>query len=423
MQARPLAGADSPLFRDEALERFRGSVWQPALLSRPVPAWLLGAFSLAAAAALLGFATTFEFARKEQVQGYLSPATGWSRVAATSFGVVSRRLVNPGDAVRSGDVLLEISSGDGVEQALTVQDQMLEEIQGQRTALEARALLVTRDYEQNLALLTSQNESNRSELQRLEEEIQLAEARMRIARQRFGDAGHLVSSGALTRTDAMRLEEELQARLLSLSERRRAADRLRSVLANNVTRLAGLAVDRDLSQAAIREQSHALAMEASRIRGEGTHRVLAPRSGQVASVRVEIGDGIRPGQTLLDIVPPDSVLRGRLFVPSAAMGFVAPGQEVRVYLDAFPYERHGAQSARVVSVSATALEPGETNPNPLQGGAFYRVDVEFPHGFTIPPAQLGALRPGMTMTADLVRDYGTLLDWMLEPLRGTARRL
>ena len=59
----------------------------------------------------------------------------------------------------------------------------------------------------------------------------------------------------------------------------------------------------------------------------------------------------------------------------------------------------------------------------MRPGAHYRVDVEFPRGFALTPAQAQALRPGMTVTADLVRDYGTLVDWILEPLQGAARRL
>ena len=116
-------------------------------------------------------------------------------------------------------------------------------------------------------------------------------------------------------------------------------------------------------------------------------------------------------------------MQGRLLAPSAAMGFIEPGQEVRVYLDALPYERHGAQFARVLSVSETSLDPEEAQWNPIQGGAIYRIDVEFPDGLTLPPGQSHALRPGMSLTADLVREYGTLVDWMLEPLRRTARRL
>ena len=423
MPDQPVASDHLPLFREEALARFRGAAWQPPLLTRPVSAWALAALALTAAAAFVAFAATFEFARKEQVRGYLTPADGWSRVTAKSFGVVRRRLANPGDDVRTGDVLLEISPGDGVRQALTVQDRMLEEIQGRRSALEERIRLIAREHEQETALLKRGAEADRRELERLEEEIELTQVRARTARQRYLDGVRLADSGALAPAETLRLEDEMQSRLLALSERRRTADRLRTSLAANAARLAQLGISRDLNTAAVREQAHALAMEESRIRGEGAHRVLATRDGTVASVRVEAGDGVQPGQALLDIVPTGSVLLGRLFVPSAAMGFVEPGQEVRVYLDAFPYERHGAQPGRVSTVTATALTQGEAPPGRIQGAAHYRVDVEFPDGFTLSPAQMQALRPGMTVTADLVRDYGTLVDWIMEPLQGAARRL
>ena len=423
MSKKPAASGNLPLFREEALERFRGSAWQPPLLTRPVSGWVLAALALIAATAFVAFAATFEFARKEQVRGYLTPASGWSRVTAKSYGVVRRRLANAGDNVRTGDVLLEISPGDGVRQALTVQDRMLEEIQGRRTALEERTSLIAREYEQETTLLKRAGEADLLELARLEEEIELTQTRVRTARQRYLDGVRLSDSGALAPAEILRLEDEMQSRLLALSERRRTADRLRASLAANAARMAQLGIARDLNTAAIREQTHALAMEESRIRGEGAHRVLAPRDGTVASVRVDAGDGVKPGQALLDIVPQGSVLLGRMFVPAVAMGFIEPGQEVRVYLDAFPYERHGAQHGRVYLVSATALTQGESPTGQTRMGAHYRVDVEFPDGFTLSPIQLQALRPGMTITADLIRDYGTLLDWVMEPLQGAARRL
>ena len=423
MSRQTVASGNLPLFREEALERFRGKAWQPPLLSRPISAWMLAALALIAAAAFIVFAASFEFARKEQVRGYLTPTDGWSRVTSKSFGVIRHRLANPGEDVRTGDVLLEISAGDGVRQALTVHDRMLEEIEGRRETLDERVRLIVRDHEQEISLLAHAEETDRRELERIDEEIELIEIRARIARQRYLDGLRLADSGALARDETIRLEDDMQARLLVLSERRRAADRLRESLAANTARLVQLQINRDLDTAAIRDQIHALAMEESRIRGEGAQRVLAPRDGTVVSVRVDVGDGVQPGQALLDIVPAGSVLQGRLFVPSAAMGFVEPGQEVRVYLDAFPYERHGAQSGRVSSVSATALTHGEAPAGQIQAGAHYRVDVEFPNGFTLPPVQIQALRPGMTVSADLVRDYGTLVDWIMEPLQGAARRL
>ena len=412
-----------PLFRDQALERFRGSTWQPPLLSRPVPAWALAALAVTAATAFIAFAATFEFARKEQVRGYLTPADGWSRVSAKSFGVVRRRFVDPGDIVRTGDLLLEISPGDGVQQALTVQDRVLEEIRRRRAALEERTRLIAHEFERESEILERATRADRHELEQLEQEIDMTRLRAGIARQRYLDGLRLADSGALARAETVRLEDEMQSRLLALSERTRTADRLRASLTTGAARLERLEIDRDLKTAAILEQTHALGMEESRIRGEGSLRRLAPRDGIVVSVRVEVGDGLQPGQALMDIVPQGSALTGRLFVPSVAMGFVEPGQEVRVHLDAFPYERHGAQTGRVSSVSATALTQGESPAGQMRPGAHYRVDVEFPRGFALTPAQAQALRPGMTVTADLVRDYGTLVDWILEPLQGAARRL
>lgn len=421
--AQPSAPTDAPLFREAALARISSSAWQPALLSKPVSGYLLAACAILAGLGLGGFATTFEFARKEQVQGFLTPASGWARIRAKSSGVVRRRFVTPGDLVQSGDVLLEVSSGDGLQRDLTVQEQMLAEIQGRRAALQARLELLGAEHERNLRLLTQQNMADRKKLSRLNDEVGLSQVNVRIAQKRRRDGQRLVSSGFLSWADLAKLDEELRLRMLSLSQRQGEVEQLWAALTANETRLETLALERDLKQAQIKEQLHALAMDESRLRNEGAFRYLAPRSGAVASVQVRAGDAVQPGKLLLDIVPPEGELEARLFAPPAAMGFVAPGQEVRIYLDAFPYERHGAQAGLVKFISETAIEPNEWMASRGMGGPAYRIDVALPNGFALPPAQLQALRPGMTVAADLVRDYGTLVDWLLEPLQGAVKRL
>lgn len=412
-----------PLFRDEVLEWRRGSEWQAPLLSRPPSAHLVAVFSFVVIAASLGFATTYEFARKEQVHGYLSPVDGWSRVTARSSGIVTRRYANAGERVEFGEVLFEISSGRGFSESLTVEGRMLQELEEQRSTLSIRADLVSRQYEQEKALVIQQNNADRAELSLLDQEIQLSETRLEVGRQRQLELKGLATSGYLTRTDVIRMEEEVRTWLLALWERRREADRLRARVTASELRLKQLDISRDLDLAAIREQSHALAIQGSQIRSEETMFVMAPRTGTVASMRVEVGDPVQHGQQLLDIVPANTELEGRLLVPSEGMGFIEPGQDVRVYLDAFPYERYGVQSGRVRSISETTLVPGEAFMISVQDNANYQVNVTFPDGFNLPNDLIDSVRPGMTLTADIVRDYGTLLDWMLEPLNRTARRL
>ena len=87
--------------------------------------FLLLAFVVAATATIVGFAVSFEFVRREQARGHLTPASGWTRVAATTFGVVRRRLVAAGDVVDSGDVLFELAPAQGLRSGLTVHARLL----------------------------------------------------------------------------------------------------------------------------------------------------------------------------------------------------------------------------------------------------------------------------------------------------------
>ena len=414
---------DSALFREEVVGRFQTAPWQPPILSRPVSGYLLLLLVGIITTALIGFAVSFEFARKEQARGHLAPVGGWARVTARFFAVVGHRMVEAGTKVKTGDVLFELAPPDGLGEGLTVEEKLVDEIEGRREALETELRLIDSRYDNDRRRLAHERDFKQSDLARVNKEIDLHASRLAIARRRHDDARRLREAGALSSTDLMLLLDDVQSKELPLSEKRGEAVRLRSSLVDMEDHLEQLRLDADLRRTAVREQLHALAMEESRIRGAGAARVLAPRDGVVASVRVRAGDRVQPGQTLLDILPDDGQLLARLFAPSTAMAIVEVGQEVRVYLDAFPHERHGAQVGRVAAVSESTLAPGETPVGHNPGLPLFQVDVAFPNGFNLEPEHIGALRPGMTVTADLVRDRRTLVDWVLEPVRGTVQRL
>lgn len=410
------------LFREEALRSFETPPWQPPLLSKPVSGFLLLAFVVTAAAAILGFAVSFEFVRKEEAHGHLTPALGWTQVAATSFGVVQRRLVEAGDQVEAGDVLFDLAPAEGLQRGLTVHAKLIQEVQEQRAVLESQDSLLQAQHENDLQRLEREHSLDEQELASLEQEIQLHRDRLRIAQRRLADGRRLAQGGALSAADVLGLLDDIRALAVPIAEKERACAVIRSSLAGKDERRNRLALGLQANRAAIREQLHDLAMQEHRIRGEGTARILAPRNGVVGSVRVRAGDRVTPGGTLLDILPQEAVLQARVYAPSAAMGHVDVGQAVRVYLDAFPYERYGAQAGRVVAISESTLAAGEANDGQTTAPSF-QVDVEFPHGFNLQPPQQAALRPGMTVSVDFVGARGTLLDWALEPLAGATARL
>lgn len=415
--------ASQPLFRAEAFSRFSASPWQPPLLSKPISGPLFGSLAVFATAALVVFATIYEFARKEMATGHLTPVGGWSQVRAQWSAIVRGRLVEAGSIVEAGDVLYELGSGDGLEAGTSVEGKLLDDIYQRRAALEAQLPVIEARARNALALKEGERAAAAQQVRHLEAEIRSLESRRAIARQQHRRGQSLRSRGALAESDAMELADRVEMLSALIAAPRRELVRLQSSLRSHQEQVHQLELSRRQEENAVLERIHALAMEESRLRARESGTVLAPRAGRVASVRAGPGDWVAPGDALLDILPADAELKARLFVSSLGIGAIETGQAVRVYLDAFPCERHGAQHGQVLSISETTLEERQRPTATSPSAAMFRIDVGFPDGFRLSPAQRRSLRPGMTVSADLVRDYGTLVDWLLEPLRGATKRL
>ena len=412
----------STLFRDEVVARHQRGPWQPPFLSRPLPGYALSVLCAAATAALVVFATTFEFARTEQALGRLSPVAGWATVSTRSHGVVRERHVDSGDRVHAGDLLVDLSSLEGIGPALLVNDQVFDKLDALRQVLEAKAVLLEQRLAGALALSASEHAQGTGALASAEEDVERAEALAAIAERRLETGRQLLGTGMLSGGAFLDLEEALQRERLALSERHTEVARLRWAVDVMHTKAANTRLDFESQRLLLAEQMERLALEDARLRALEGPRILAPRSGVVASIRVDVGDRVQPGQQILDILPSVKPLQARLFVPSAAAGFVAEGQEVRVFVDGFPYERYGAPVGVVHSVSETTYDDVRDHPGAsLTGEAVFRVDVRFPKGLDDMGTGI-SFRPGMLVTAELIRDYRTLADWALDPLRSSTRR-
>ena len=121
-------------------------------------------------------------------------------------------------------------------------------------------------------------------------------------------------------------------------------------------------------------------------------------------------------------MPEGSVLEAELFVPSRAIGFIDEGQEVRLLFDAFPYQRFGSFPAEIKAVSGAIMAPEESGaPFPLNE-ATYRVLARLDEQSLLIADSSVALQSGMKLTANIVLERRSFMDWLLEPLRAVARR-
>ncbi|TXI80787.1 MAG: HlyD family efflux transporter periplasmic adaptor subunit, partial [Cupriavidus sp.] len=212
--------------------------------------------------------------------------------------------------------------------------------------------------------------------------------------------------GLLTRQQVLAQLEQTQAtRKSSLDEAERAAAQ---VAAQARAQMAGLAASRA-----------EVAQMAANADGSRAYVLRAPVSGRVTAITGRVGAPVGPQTSLMTIVPEGSRLRAELLVPSSAIGFTKAGQDVRLAIDAFPYQRYGTLPGRVLTVAESPVSKQDPAGAVI---SVYPVRVTLRDEYINAFGRREALVPGMTLTARIVTEKQSLLEWLFEPLFAVKRR-
>jgi membrane fusion protein len=153
--------------------------------------------------------------------------------------------------------------------------------------------------------------------------------------------------------------------------------------------------------------------------------VTAPQDGTVTAIAAERGQFVGP-QPLATLLPASSPLEAHLFAPSRAIGFVVPGQAVRVRYAAYPFQKFGQYSGEVTHVSRVALAPAELPPQlvpPTGGDTLYRITVRLASSTVMAYGKPQPLVAGMQLEADILQERRRLIEWLFEPMIAMGRKL
>jgi membrane fusion protein len=415
--------AARPLFRPQAIQARRGRMWTGTTLRPPVP---LAAFTTALVAAVIAIATflgTQSYARKAPATGYLAPVHGVVRVMPPRAGIIVSVAVADGDTVQAGNPLL------------TVQVERLSAGGADIDAKMRHALIEQRNLEQNQVVLeaaTANSERQRlseriaeeeRECQALRDQITVQHSRVALAEEQASVSRDLAAKGYISAVEQRRREDAHleQAQALDTLHQQLAAKagdlvELRYALAQ----LPGRTADHLASlQAAVAGIDSRLADE----EGQSAYLVKAPIAGQVSAMQATAGNPADPTRPLLSIVPDGEKLQAVLFVPERAIGFVAPGQTVRLALDAFPFQQYGAQFGTITSIARTLLRPEQlssaaqppTDPSYLVTVTLRNQSITA-YGRSIP------LQSDMQLRADIIFDRRSFIQWLLDPVLSARGR-
>lgn len=392
------------------------------VLATPLSVKLLGLLAALIIAGVVIFAASASYARRETAPGWLTPDQGVVRASALSGGQVAEITVQEGALLRPGDPIARLRLDQDTEEG-SAGDQILNALRAQATAAQESAQAEIAGLEAETMRLSTSLTGLERERVEVQDQITLQREQVALAEDQIERALQLSERGFLSgrELDDRRLRALSARQSLAALERNLAT--LDRQIADTQSAIETAPLDIEAAQARARSAEASLQERLSGQAARTRALVAAPTAARVAALPVRPGQTVGPGETIAVLVPEDGHLIAELYLPTRAAGFIEPGQEVQLRVDAFPHQRFGTARAVITSVSRTVLAPNEAaipglalqEPVFRVEAALDRAEIEA-YGETIP------LQPGLLVSADIVIDRRNLIEWLFDPLFAAGRR-
>jgi hemolysin D len=424
--------------------------FQPAALAlrdtpiHPAPRWAMGLI-----VGLLTFAVAWASFGKVDVmataQGKIVPNGEVKTIQSQDTAVVTAIHVTDGQAVRKGDVLVDLDATDATSNA----SEAASALASQRDeAARGRALLEAIDNNTAPVLQASPDRDSAdlavqkrvlageygdylSTVQEMEADIAQASASLRetaaeisklegtlpIEETKEADYAKLIGPGYVGLHDyynekqaVIQMKQDLveqKAKLIETQATLDSAKRKREAYIAQTRRTWLEKIQDDETKAASSASDLAKARDHSRLM-----RLTAPVDGTVQELAIHtVGGVVSPAQTVMTIVPAENQLLVEATVDNQDIGFIKDGQPAEVKVEAFPYTRYGVLHGTVVQVSNDAKQDDNDKKKWV-----FTTQVSLPTDGMVIEDRLVHLTPGMTVTAEIKTGRRRIISYLLSPL-------
>ena len=370
------------------------------------------------------------------VQGKLQPSSAVHNIEAPLGGVVKQVLVQEGQSVDEGDLLIRfdarkaqagldsaLSKRNGLKNQLAINRALVGDVPPADLSANQSELLDTRrqEFEQRNIANDEALARSQARISGLQQSVKAAEivADRYESLMKLGAASELQVIEQRTKAETFRsnlkAEKREYRRLLSVrsaeasqqeAQRRREIEDIQRTVDD---------LDREIRQAEV---------VLSDI------DITAPVAGLVFDLSVQRGSVIQPSteaKPLLKLIPQDD-LQAKIYIPNSAIGFIQPGQRADISLNSFNAGDYGYLAATVKSVGSDALTPDEQRQvlGTDASGLHFPATLQLSSQTLAVGKRAIQLQPGMSLTADLhlrTRRFISSITDLLEDKRRSLERM
>jgi HlyD family secretion protein len=131
------------------------------------------------------------------------------------------------------------------------------------------------------------------------------------------------------------------------------------------------------------------------------------------------GAVVQPGTVLLNLVPKNELLYAEVAIRNEDVGFVAPGQRVKVKLQAYPFQKYGmlAGTVDVVGADSSANDPQKATAMGQNPQSYKARVLLASQELRAPNGEVLKLAPGMVVQAEIHQGRRTVLEYLLSPVQ------
>lgn len=398
---------------------------------RTVFVWMVLFFSVA----FITWAGNAEVDVIVRTEGRVVPAGKAQIVQHLEGGIVRRILVQEGEVVSSGQILMELSDiqarsnleqgrsksaafrgrearlvaeASGAGGIVFPKDLVDESVRRAETdAFQARRARVAEE----VRVLRDQSAQKRGEILEAESRRKNLLSELDVAKQQFRVIEGLSKENAASHLELLDSQSRVQRLSSQIAEAESAIPRLRAAVAETESKAGEVwaryraEASSELTQVRAELEKSEFEVDSNTDRLE-RNQVRAPLAGVVNRLAIStIGGVVKPGEILMEITPNYSGVLIESKANPNDRANLRPGLSSRVRIGAYDYATFGTLNGRVTEVSAdTLLDERE--------GRYYRVIVK---AETVAGQKMVTV-PGMTAVADIVVGKRTVLSYLLSPM-------
>ncbi|MCI0749561.1 MAG: HlyD family type I secretion periplasmic adaptor subunit, partial [Nevskiales bacterium] len=138
--------------------------------------------------------------------------------------------------------------------------------------------------------------------------------------------------------------------------------------------------------------------------------------GVVKQVQINtIGGVVKPGDTIMEIVPLDDTLLVRAQLRPSDIAFVRPGQPATVKITAYDYAIYGGLDGKVEYISADTIANEKDE-------RFFLIDIRTDRSYFGTAEHPLPVIPGMTAEVDILTGRKTVLAYLMKPIDRARQR-